>query len=43
MLSEQHEISAISDHLGYESVSAFTYMFRKELGLAPSFYVAQHK
>ncbi|WP_028471018.1 AraC family transcriptional regulator [Neptunomonas japonica] len=43
MLSEQHEISAISDHLGYESVSAFTYMFRKELGLAPSFYAAQYK
>ncbi|WP_293267836.1 helix-turn-helix transcriptional regulator [Neptunomonas sp.] len=43
MLSEQHDISTISDHLGYESVSAFTYMFRKELGLAPSIYTGQYK
>jgi AraC-like DNA-binding protein len=36
MLSTNHSITEISIDLGYSSVSAFTFMFREEIGCSPS-------
>ncbi len=39
----KHNISEIAHIMGYSSVSAFTYAFKKEFGLAPTQLVGVHK
>ncbi|MCU4677648.1 helix-turn-helix transcriptional regulator [Catenovulum sp. 2E275] len=40
-LEEQQSVQAVSDSLGYESVSAFITMFKKALGKSPKRYIAE--
>ena len=41
-LQTGENISQVAADLGYESTSAFTFMFRKSLGLPPCMYLRQN-